>query len=349
MTTPGEAPLTIATVGDFMLERRPEPADIQAVRRLFAGADLVIANVDTVLSERGTPVPKWANLKGPRAIAADLKAMGIDVVAMANNHAMDFRAEGMLDTCSAYDEVGVRHAGAGANLAAACAPALVDVRGRRVAILSLASTLPPESAAGPSWPGIAPVHVRYAFAIDESLMAEQPGTTAEVRTQLDERDLARARADVASARETADVVLVVVHWGVPAPWRAPGHSVLQDYQRPFAHALIDAGADAVIGNHAHELHGVELYRGNPIAYCLGNFWIDTIALYPWMGKESLVLRLTVGTDGPPEAEVMPVYLDGVGVPRPDPEGRATAVLDRLSRELGARIDDREGRLIVRGQ
>ncbi len=349
MTTSRNDAITIAAVGDFMLERRPAPADIEAVRPLFEGADLVVANVDTVLSEQGTPVPKWANLNGPRAIGADLKAMGIHAVAMANNHTMDFRAEGMLDTCRAYDEVGLRHAGSGANLAAACAPAIVDIRGQRVAILSMASTLPPESAAGPNWPGIAPIRVRYAFVIDESLMAEQPGTGAEVRTWLDERDLARARADVASARESADVVLVVLHWGVPAPWRAPSHAILQDYQRPLAHALIDAGADAVIGNHAHELHGVELYQGRPIAYCLGNFWIDTIALYPWMGKESIVVRLMVGADGPPEAEVMPVFLDEAGVPRPDPKARATSVLNRLSRELGAGIEEREGRFRVRAR
>ena len=349
MSTSGNGAITIAAVGDFMLERRPAPADIEAVRPLLAGADLVIANVDTVLSEQGTPVPKWANLKGPRAIAADLKTLGVDVVAMANNHAMDFRAEGMLDTCRAYDEVGVQHAGAGGNLAAACAPAVVDIRGQRVAILSMASTLPPESAAGPNSPGIAPIHVRYAFAVDESLMAEQPGTVAEVRTWLDDHDLARARADVASAREVADVVLVVIHWGVPAPWRAPSHPILQEYQRPLAHALIDAGADAVIGNHAHELHGVEVYQSKPIAYCLGNFWIDTIALYPWMGKESLVLRLTVGRERPPEAAVTPVLLDEEGVPRPDPKAAAAPLLDGLSRELGVRITEEAGRLLIQGQ
>jgi poly-gamma-glutamate synthesis protein (capsule biosynthesis protein) len=339
--------LTIAAIGDFMLERRPRPDDVRTVRDLLAGADLVIANVDTVLSDRGTPVPKWANLRGPRQAAHDLRAMGIDLVALANNHAMDFRAEGMIDMCRAFDEAGVRHAGAGPNLAAATAPAIVRVRDRTVAILSLACTLPPESAAGPDWPGVAPARVRCAFAVDESLLAEQPGTVPAVKTWLDGTDLARARRDVAAARAEADVVLAVVHWGVPTPWRAPGYPVLQEYQQPLGHALIDAGADAVLGNHAHELHGIEFSRDRPIAYCLGNFWIDTIARYPWMGHESLVFRLAFAGTAAPAVAIAPLYLDEGGVPRADPAARTVDVLARLSRDLGATVESTGERIVVR--
>ena len=113
-----ENAVTIAAVGDFMLDRRPKSGDIDAVRAFLAGSDVTIANVDTVLSDRGTPVPKWANLRGPREAAADLRAMGFDLIAMANNHAMDFRAEGMLDTRRAYAEAGLIGVGAGENLAA---------------------------------------------------------------------------------------------------------------------------------------------------------------------------------------------------------------------------------------
>ena len=337
---------TVACVGDFMLSERPAAVDIAAVRDLFAGADMVVANVDTVLSDLGTPVPKWANLRGPRAIAHDLRAMGIDVVAMANNHAMDFRGEGMLDTCRAYDEVGVRHAGAGQNLAAATAPVVLRAGDLTVAVLAIACTLPFESVAGADWPGIAPLRVESAFALDESLSTEQPGTAPRVRTWLNEEDLARVRGEVSAARAAADTVLAVVHWGVPAPWRAPSHPVLQEYQRPLGHALIEAGAAAVLGNHAHELHGIELYQGRPIFYCLGNFWIDTIAAYPWMGRASIVARLDLRRGGPPEVAIVPLILDDGGVPRPDPTRRAIAVLDDQSRALGAMIVEREGRFVV---
>ncbi|HEU0114552.1 MAG TPA: CapA family protein, partial [Thermomicrobiales bacterium] len=244
--------LVVDIVGDFMLERRLAAADVAATRPLFAGADVAIANLDTVLSDRGAPVPKWANLRGPRECAHDLRAMGIDVVALANNHAMDFRAEGMLDTCRALAAAGVRHAGAGADLAAASAPAVIETPNGTLAVLSIAGTLPPESAAGPASPGIAPLHVRYAFAVDDALLPEQPGTVPEVWTELNESDVARVRRDVAAARSLAGAVVVVVHWGVPAQWRAPAHPVLQQYQRRLGRVLIDAGAEAVLGNHAHE-------------------------------------------------------------------------------------------------
>lgn len=331
----------IDAVGDFMITAPVKQADVQEAARFVRGADVVIANVDTVLSARGTPVPKWANLRGPREAVRDLKAIGIDIVAMANNHSMDFRAEGMLDSCAAYDEVGILHAGAGKDLAAATAPAVIAANGLRIAVLSTASTLPTESAAGPATPGLAPVHVTYAFEVDEKLMPEQPGTVPRVKTWLDESDLARAVDDVRRAKQAADLVIVVAHWGVPTPWRAPWHHELQDYQQPLAHALIDAGADAVLGNHAHELHGVEFYQGRPIAYCLGNFWIEGIANYAWMGFESGVLRLAVDKSGVLGVSFLPAFLDEQGIPRPDPRNRAIAVLNRFSAQFGVAFEPGE--------
>jgi poly-gamma-glutamate capsule biosynthesis protein CapA/YwtB (metallophosphatase superfamily) len=122
--------------------------------------------------------------------------------------------------------------------------------------------------------------------------------------------------------------------------------VLQEYQRPLAYALVEAGAAAVLGNHAHELHGIELYQGRPIFYCLGNFWIDTIAAYPWMGRESLVARLELRRGEPPGVAIVPLMLDDGGVPRRDPTGRAIAVLDEQSRALGAMIVERDGRFVI---
>jgi len=343
MTANPDRSLTIAAVGDFMVERRLAAGDIGATRALLAGADAVVANLETVLSDRGTSVPKWANLRGPQAIAGDLRALGVDVVALANNHAMDFRAEGMLDARRALAEAGVRPVGAGPDLAAATAPTVLETAGERLAVLAISCTLPIESAAGPDRPGIAPMRVRHAFAVDEGLLAEQPGTVPEVKTWLDGQDLARVRRGVAAARALAETVVVVVHWGVPTPWRAPSHPRLQEYQRPLGHALIDAGAAAVLGNHAHELHGIELYRGRPIAYCLGNFWIDTIAAYPWMERESVVLRLAFSGAEVAEVALTPLLLDAEGVPRPDPEARAVALLNERSRELGVTIEAADAR------
>jgi poly-gamma-glutamate synthesis protein (capsule biosynthesis protein) len=134
---------------------------------------------------------------------------------------------------------------------------------------------------------------------------------------------------------------------VPAPWRAPAHPIVLEYQRLFGQALIDAGADAVLGNHAHELHGIAFYRDRPIAYCLGNFWIDGIDRYPWMGRESLVLRLVFGDGGRPEIEIVPLALDDQGIPRRDPVNRAIDVLNRLSADDGVAVVAEGGRFVVR--
>lgn len=343
MAVAGTKPIIVTTVGDFMFFDRPRPADVEAVRPLLAGSDVVIGNIDTVLSDRGTPVPKWANLRADPAIAHDLRELGIDVAILANNHTMDYRAPAMEQCLAAYDAAGVIHSGAGATLDEATAPRVVTTSNGSVAILSVCSTLSPESAAGENSPGVAPLKVWQAYAVDESLMTEQPGSVPEVRTWPDATDLDRARRDVAAARQLADHVLVVTHWGVPSPWRAPAHPVIQESQRVIGQALIEAGADAIIGNHAHELHGIEFHRGKPIVYCLGNFWIDRFETFPWMGRESIVLRLSLHADGQLDLGLLPVYLDDRGVPRPDASARAVRVIEEQSRDFGTTFAAADGR------
>ncbi|MDQ3410852.1 MAG: CapA family protein [Chloroflexota bacterium] len=346
MTNGRDRPIIVAALGDFIFFDRPDPADIAATRPLLAGADIVIGNIDVVLSDRGTPVPKWANLRASPQIAHDLRELGLDVAVVANNHTMDYRAEAMADCLAAYEAAGIRPSGAGANLAEATAPTIIATPHGTVAILSVCSTLSPESAAGAESPGVAPLNVRQSYLLDESLLVEQPGTPPEVHTWPDERDLARARRDITAARRQADHVLVVIHWGVPSPWRMPASPIIQPGQRTIGHALIEAGADVVIGNHAHELHGIEFHQGKPIIYCLGNFWIDGISRFPWMGREAIVLRLLLRPGADVRLELVSLYLDNRGVPRPDTTARAVRVLTEQSREFGVILAADAGRYRV---
>jgi len=341
-----QSPITVAVVGDYMIQEIPSAEDIALVQGFFGDADITIANIDTVLSDKGEPIPKWANLRGPPEVVDHLKEMGIDVVTVANNHAMDFRAEGLLDMLDAYDEAGLTAIGAGANLAVAAAPAIVTVGERSVAILSFSCLLPIASAAGPTWPGIAPMHVHQSFVVDELLMTEQPGTVPEVKCWLDEKDLARVLKDITNARAQADIVIPIVHWGVPSPWLAPSHPIIQKHQRVLGHALIDAGADAVMGIHAHELHGIEFYKDKPIAYCLGNFWITGISDYAWMGFESLVMRLVFGEGSTPEVEIVPLMLNDDGHPRTDSTLRTIDLMNQLSAVFGVTVEEVDGRFVA---
>ena len=115
------------------------------------------------------------------------------------------------------------------------------------------------------------MRVRTRFETDVSITDEQPGTSPYVHTEVVGGDLAQAVTAVRDARGRSDVVVVSVHWGVPPGWAAPFQGVLAGYQRPAAHALIDAGADLILGHHPHTLHGVEIYKDRPICYSLGNF------------------------------------------------------------------------------
>lgn len=339
--------ITIAAVGDFMIERRALPGEIASVRDLLGGAEFSFGNIDTVLSDLGTPSPKLFNLRGPRGFTDDLHTMGFDAAVLANNHAMDFRAPGMLDMCEALQGSGVAPVGAGGTLSEAIAPLIREINGKRVAVLAVSCTLPPESVATATTPGVAPLHVRQEYVIDPSLMSEQPGSQPFVRTWLDEADLARARSDVEAARAQADVVLVAIHWGVPKPWRAPSYPVIQDHQRELGKTLIDAGADAVIGNHAHELLGVEFHLGKPIAYCLGNFWIHSISKWDWLGRDTIVLRLTFSGDSPVAVEAIPAVLDQDGIPQRTGSEDVFNLLTAACLALGTQVEKSGTSYVIR--
>ena len=276
---------TLAAVGDVMLERpsAPNPA-----HDWLRGADVAFANLEAPLTDRGHPADKLIVLRGAPALAPALRAMGLGVVSFAHNHSLDFGIPGLLQTLEVVRAAGVQVIGAGPDLDAALAPVITEHRGVRVAWIGFASTLPPGSAAAAERPGLAPLRVRVRIEADASVIEEQPGTSPYVSTSVNEEDLERAIHTVRRAR--ADAVVVSVHWGVPPGWTAPFQGILADYQQPLAHALIDAGADVILGHHPHTLHGVEIYRGRPICYSLGNFVFHAMA----EGR-----RLTLGRPAPP--------------------------------------------------
>lgn len=156
--------------------------------------------------------------------------------------------------------------GAGKDLAEARRPVYADLGDTRLGVLAYCSILPTGYWAQDDRPGCAPMR---AFTVYEQIEHDQPGTPPRTHTFAHREDLANLQADVAAAKEEADLVAVSLHWGthfVPA--------VIADYQREVAHAAIDAGADVILGHHAHILKGIELYRGKPIFYSLCNFAMD---------------------------------------------------------------------------
>jgi poly-gamma-glutamate capsule biosynthesis protein CapA/YwtB (metallophosphatase superfamily) len=226
----------------------------QAVRGLISGADLAMVNLEGPIPAKNVYHPTGMKFSFSRALVAGLGRAGVDVVSLANNHIGNAGRQGVLDTIAALDSLGIAHGGAGADAAAARAPVLFTIDGVHVAFLAY-DTLAAGYAAGENSPGT-------AFLGAGS-----------------------AAADIRAARAAgAQVVVVFPHWGVEYKATATVAS------RRWAHQLIDAGADMVIGNHAHWAGAMEVYKGKPIWYALGNFVFDQ----SWSEEteEGLILELT---------------------------------------------------------
>ncbi len=225
-----------------------------AVRALLEGADLAIANFENPAPDVFRFHSAGTVFSADPALIEGLVNAGIDYVSLGNNHIRDAGASGILQTIASLNDWGIAHSGAGANIDAARAPAMLEAGGVTVAILGY------DTIAG-------------GYFAASARAGSAPLTAA------------NARVDVAAARAAgADLVIVFPHWGTEYD-ATPSAG-----QRTLAKAVIDAGADMIIGNHAHWAAAMEVYDGNPIWYALGNFVFDQSWSEPTM--EGITLELT---------------------------------------------------------
>ena len=259
--------LLLHAAGDVAPDRA-DPAECFAlVRDRLRRADIGFCQLEVNLTERGVRLPQVRHThRSQPATARVLKDAGFSLVSWAGNHCLDWGPDGFFDTIEHLRAAELAVVGAGENIAEARKPVIVEQHGMRVAFLAYCSILPASYWADERRPGCAPMR---AFTIYEPIEPDQPGTPARIHTHAHGGDLAALRADIALAKQRADLVVVSLHWGihfVPA--------VIADYQREVAHAAIDAGAELILGHHAHILKGVEIYRGKAIFYSLSNFAMD---------------------------------------------------------------------------
>lgn len=243
----------------------------------LSAADLTIVNLETAITSRGTAEPKTYHFRTTPVAIDALKAAGVDAVSIANNHTLDYGRVGLLDTLDALRQADYPAFGAGANIDEAYRPWLTTVRGVKIAVLGFnqVTELASSWAPGPSKPGIA-----MAF------------------------DTQRAVAAVTAARQQADLVIVFNHWG------DEGNSCANSAQKTFAGKLSTAGADLIIGAHAHTLQGSGWLGPTFVAYGLGNFlWYG-----PSKSTETGVLRLTVRDRRVTKREFLPAVVSGTGQP-----------------------------------
>ena len=140
---------SVSLVGDLLLRtrlaqlRRAPDAGFDAAVAAMRECEVVVANLETPLSRRGAKLPKYSSQRSDPAIIEDVRAMGIHAVSLANNHMMDYGPEALLDTLAACEGAGILRCGAGRALDEALAPAWLETGGRRIALVSVAATLPP--------------------------------------------------------------------------------------------------------------------------------------------------------------------------------------------------------------
>jgi poly-gamma-glutamate capsule biosynthesis protein CapA/YwtB (metallophosphatase superfamily) len=273
--------ITLALAGDTMLGRKVADAiDRNGPHELFAdevialtrAADLFVLNLECCISQRGTPWPdpdKPFFFRAPPAATQTLTQLGVDCVTLANNHALDFGAEALLDTFDHLGEAGVKWVGAGRNVEEAQAPVVLEKNGLRLGVIAC-SDHPREYAAGTATPGIA--YVDLPRGLD---------WLPDVIARLD-----------------ADVVLVTPHWG-PNMVADPVPHV-----RRAAVALREAGATLIAGHSAHVFHGVE----PGILYDLGDF-LDDYAVGRARNDLGLLFLVTLDKHGPLGVEAVPLKLE----------------------------------------
>jgi poly-gamma-glutamate synthesis protein (capsule biosynthesis protein) len=346
--------VTLLACGDVGVKREDPATIFRGCDRMLRSAALTFAQLETTVSTRGAQVPNARlAMRAPPAMLTAARAAGIGVMSFAGNHCLDYGYEAFFDTLEHAQRAAIPLCGAGKDLQQALRPALVQAGALRVAVIAANSILPEGYAAGKDKAGCAPLR---ASTVYEQVEPDQPGTPARIRTFADKGDLTALIRAVTEAKRQADLVLVSIHWGihmVPV--------VIADYQRAAARALIEAGADAILGHHPHLLKGVEFHRGRPIFYSLGNFAIEQphvwdpaitntasfknlVSLNPtWSMNEVYMLppvtrltgvaKLTVREDGSIATRFLPAWIEDDSAPQllSGSDARFTQVADFLSK------------------
>ena len=280
---PQGGPITLAFAGDVhftgrtaKLLRNPATA-FGPIAGLLRSADLTVVNLETAVTDGGKPQPKYYHFRARPAAFTALRDAGVDIANMANNHVLDYGRVGLADTMTAAAHARFPVLGIGANAAAAWTPYVVTVKGVRIAFLGV------------------------------SQVAELASSWVATRTRSGEANsinLRRTLAAVRSAKKIADVVVVIMHWGTE------GMACPDANQLALAPKLAAAGANIIVGSHAHTLQGSGWLGHTFVAYGMANFlW--------WEASYSTatgVLFLTLHRHRPLTERFVPATVSATGQP-----------------------------------
>ncbi len=276
-------PIVLAFAGDINFDENSKPiarydrenkgilgAISEDLVEEMNNADIFMLNNEFAYSTRGSRIQEksYTFRANPKRVDI-LKEMGVDIVSLANNHALDYGVDALLDTFTTLEEAGIDYVGAGVNIDRAKAPIYYTINDTTIAYVAAS---------------------RVIYAMDWYASDTRPG-------MIGTYDPALFVESIKEAKENSDFVVAYVHWG-----KENTHELL-DYQINMAKIYIDAGADAVIGCHPHVMQGIEFYKGKPIAYSLGNYWFNSSK------RESGLLKIYLNPDKSTDVQLLPVMND----------------------------------------
>lgn len=268
--------VTLAFAGDVLFDygfpERYDAGGIDAVispelRAVLTDADIAMVNHEFCFSTGGVKQDKQYTFRVDPKYVGAFHELGVDIVTLANNHALDYGREALSDTFTTLDDAGIMYAGAGETKERAKELQTIRSGGRTFGFLAASRVIPEGS-----------------WNVDNA----QPGLFC----TYDDTQLCAA---ITEAKQECDYVTVYVHWGIERD------SMPQDYQVTMARHYIDAGADLVIGSHTHCLQGIEFYNGKPILYGMGNFIFNTTI------NSTMAVQVTVDENNESTVRVFPAY------------------------------------------
>lgn len=314
----------IVLAGDSNWHRRlsvyDDPAYLQLIDKI-RNADASFTNLETLIHPLTQSANPWSGggyAYSPPWLADEIKWVGFKLVSVANNHAFDYGPDGLRSSLQALDAAHIAYAGAGENLAFARAPAYYDSKNGRIALIASASTLREGSLAGAQRIdlrgriGVNPLRANTTYTVDQQTFATlqklatqehlgrgeektssegltfagakyQAGEAFSAHTAAFQPDLEGTIESIKAARRQADWVIVSIH---AHEGLLSNDDLPAEFLVAYAHAAIDAGADIFVAHGPQKIKGIEVYKGKPIFYSLGNFVFDGEAGIPFLPAES---------------------------------------------------------------
>jgi poly-gamma-glutamate synthesis protein (capsule biosynthesis protein) len=364
--------ITITLAGQSMIRsdiRATAPAALPVIQSLLKG-DVIFTNLEAAVAENGETIHEGRGFLTPPEALDALTTFGFNLLSLSGNHAFDLKATGVRNTIREADIRKIVHAGTGINLAEAAAPAYLHTPKGTIALIAGASGLiTPGGSATPDRPGVNELRIE-AGNQDNEATADLPGAPGNTPNPADSQRILQSIRD---ARRQADLVIVYQHnhvfgnhsFATIFTEGLPERLAPNEWLIKWTHAEVDAGADIVVMHGAPLLHGVEIYRGKPIFYDLGNFiynvpptltyidepinWESAVAYVQFQGKtlRSVSFRpIALNNVGEGQPDIHNEYtnnqfLDTRGLPSPVTGARAGYILQRLadaSKPFGTRVE-----------